>query len=149
MKSIITLLALVSLSLAGIKDLKLSFELESAWVPSASSSEYLAPRDIKYSATKNVFCGTVKPSFEWLFVYGWFEVSTYSAAPKEGIAFIPFRTSYSNEIGLFHQFSSIRLSAGWLHNCQHQTMNATYYDLEKRFNDYGCDKVFLRFHWSN
>jgi hypothetical protein len=63
--------------------------------------------------------------------------------------FVPFRMSYSNEIGLKHQFSSFTLSGGWMHNCQHQVIIATYYDWTKRWDDVGYDKVFIRFHFSN
>lgn len=151
MKSIVTLLVLFSLSLAG--DLKLSCDVEPAWIPRAASSEYLPPDEIRYKATENAFCLTVKPAFDWRFLYGWFELSAFSAAPKKGISFSPFRMSYSNEIGLYHNFSSFKLSAGWTHNCQHQVITATYQDdridTRKIWNDVGYDKVFARFSWSN
>jgi len=146
-KSIITLLAFASLSLAG--NLKLSCDVEPAWIPCAASSIYLTPKELEYKATKNAFVLTAKPQIEWKIFYGWFEFSAFSAAPKKGVSFVPFRISYSNEIGLKHQFSSVTLSGGWMHNCQHQTMIATYYDYSKRWNDFGYDKVFIRFHFSN
>lgn len=146
-KSIIIILTLTSLSLAG--DLKLSMDTELGYIPRAASSEYLTPKEIKYSATDNVFCLTLKPAFDWRFLYGNIELTAYSASPKSGMSFVPFRMSYSNEIGLKHQFSSFELSGGWMHNCQHQVIVATYYDWEKKWNDFGYDKVFLRFHFSN
>lgn len=147
LKSIITILALASLSLAG--NLKLSCDVEPAWIPQAANSEYLTPSDIKYRATKNAFCLTVKPQLEWRFLYGWFEFSAFSAAPKSGISFVPFRMSYSNEVGLQHQFSSFKISGGWIHNCQHQVITAARYYYYAAWNDVGYDKVFLRFHFSN
>lgn len=146
-KSLIIILALTSLSLAG--DLKLSCDVEPAWIPRAASSEFLTPSNIEYKATDNVFCLTVKPQIDWKFLYGWFELSAFSASPKSGISFVPFRMSYSNEIGLKHQFSSFTLTCGWSHNCQHQVITAARYYGYAIWNDVGYDKVFLRFHWSN
>ena len=146
-KSLIIVLAVSSLSLAG--DLKLSCDVEPAWIPKAASSEYLTPKEIKYMATDNAFCLTVKPQLEWKFLYGWFEFSAFSAAPKSGTSFVPFRMSYSNEIGLQHQFSSFRISGGWMHNCQHQVITAARYPVNAIWSDVGYDKVFVRFHFSN
>lgn len=145
-KSIITLLVLVSLSLAG--DLKLSMDTELGYIPRAASSEYLPSNEFKYSATDNAFALTLKPSFDWKFLYGNIELTAFSAAPKEGVSFVPYRISYSNEIGLYHQFPSFKLSAGWMHNCQHKVIIATYYDTQKKWNDFGYDNIFIRFHWS-
>lgn len=147
MKPIIFLLSLLSLSLAG--DLKLSCDVEPAWIPRAASSEYLPPKEIRYKATDNAFCLTVKPQIDWKFLYGWFEFSAFSAAPKSGTSFVPFRMSYSNEIGLKHQFSSFTLYGGWMHNCQHQVITATECYAKAAWSDVGYDKIFLRFHFSN
>lgn len=141
------LLLLVSVSVAG--DLKLSCDVEPAWIPAAASSEYLTPDEIGYTATENAFCLTVRPAIDWKFVYGWFELSAFSAAPRHGNSFVPFRMSYSNEVGLKHQFSSFTLSGGWLHNCQHQVMIASFHCSERKWNDFGYDKIFLKFSFSN
>jgi hypothetical protein len=146
-KSLITILALTSLSLAG--DLKLSCDVEPAWIPRAASSEFLPPNQIRYESTDNAFCLTLKPAFEWRFLYGNIELTAFSAAPKEGVSFVPYRISYSNEIGLYHQFPSFKLSAGWMHNCQHQVITAARYPVTAVWNDAGYDKVFIRFHFSN
>lgn len=146
-KSLITLLVLASLSLAG--DLKLSCDVEPAWIPRAASSEYLTPKEIRYKATDNVFCLTVKPAFDWKFLYGNVELTAFSAAPKEGISYVPFRMSYSNEIGLKHQFSSFTLSGGWMHNCQHMVITAARFPVGEKWSDVGFDKIFLRIHFSN
>lgn len=149
-KSLITVLFSIflnfSLSLAG--DLKLSCDVEPAWIPQAASSEYITPKEIEYTATKNAFVVTAKPRIDWIFLYGWFEFSAYSASPKQGNSFVPFRTSYSNEIGIQHDFSFLNISAGWTHNCQHQIMVASLYDRTRKWNDIGYDKVFIKFHWS-
>jgi hypothetical protein len=145
-KSIIFVLALTSLSLAG--DLKLSCDVEPAWIPRAASSEYLTPKEIRYKATDNAFCLTLKPAFDWKFLYGNVELTAFSASPKEGVSFVPYRISYSNEIGLYHQFPSFKISGGWMHNCQHKVIIATYYDTKSKWNDFGYDNIFIRFHWS-
>lgn len=146
-KSIITLLVLASLSLAG--DLKLSCDVEPAWIPQAASSEFLPPKEILYKATKNAFCLTLKPAFEWKFFYGNIDLTAFSATPKSGASFVPFRMSYSNEIGLKYQFSSFTASAGWTHNCQHQVITACDIGYEEPWKNAGYDKIFLRFHFSN
>lgn len=129
--------------------LLLSMDFETGYIPRAASSEYLTPQDCKYSATDNVFELTLKPAFEWEFLYGNVELTAFSASPKEGASFVPFRMSYSNEIGLFFQSKTFKASAGWIHNCQHQVMTATYYDLNKRWNDFGYDKIFVKVSFSN
>lgn len=146
-KSLIAVLALASLSLAG--DLKLSCDVEPAWIPRAASSEYLPPKEIRYKATDNAFCLTLKPAFDWRFLYGNIELTAFSASPKSGTSFVPYRISYSNEIGVQYQFSSFKLSAGWFHNCAHKVAIATYYDWDNHWADIGHDKIYLRFLFSN
>lgn len=146
-KSLITVLVLTSLSLAG--DLKLSMDTELGYIPQAASSEYLPPKEIRYKATDNAFCLTLKPAFDWKFLYGNVELTAFSASPKDGMNFVPFRMSYSNEIGIKHQFSNFTLFGGWMHNCQHKVIIATYYDTKKKWNDFGYDNIFIRFHFSN
>lgn len=154
-----------SLSLAG--DLKLSMDTELGYIPRAASSEYLPSDEFKYSATDNAFVLSLAPTIEYPFrfrkiedgfrihnieafvLYGSIELTAFSAAPKEGVSFVPYRISYSNEIGVYHQFESFRLTAGWMHNCQHKVIIATYYDTQKKWNDFGYDNIFLRFHFSN
>lgn len=147
MKSIIIILALASLSLSG--GLKLSMDTELGYIPRAASSEFLPPKEIKYKATDNAFCLTLKPAFDWNFLYGNIEITAFSASPKQGSSFVPFRMSYSNEIGLKHQFSLFTASAGWMHNCQHQVNTACDIGYDEPWKNTGYDKIFLRFHFSN
>jgi hypothetical protein len=146
-KSLITIIALFSLTRAEVP--KLSMDTELGYMPRAASSEYLPPKEIRYKATDNAFCLTLRPAFDWRFLYGNIELTAFSAAPKSGSSFVPFRMSYSNEIGLKHQFSSFTLSGGWMHNCQHQVIVGGLMEGNKTWNDFGYDKVFLRFHFSN
>lgn len=150
MKAVIVLFSIfLNFSLSLAEKPKLSCDVETGYIPRAASSEYLPSNEFKYSATDNAFCLTLKPSFEWKFLYGNIELTAFSAAPKEGVSFVPYRISYSNEIGLYHQFSSFKLTAGLKHNCQHKVIIATYYDTQKKWNDFGYDNIFIRFHWSN
>lgn len=127
----------------------LSFDVETGYIPYAASSAYQTPKEIEFKATKNVFMLDLKPSFEWVFVYGNVDLTAFSASPKGGQTFVPFRMSYSNEFGLFYKAKTFKASLCWEHNCQHQVMVATYFDSEKRFNDFGYDKIFLRVSFSN
>lgn len=149
MKSIITLLALASLSLAG--DLKLSCDVEPAWIPRAASSEFLPPNEIKYQATDNAFCLTLKPAFDWKYVYGNIELTAYSASPKEGTSFVPYRMSYSSDLGVKYKISQLHLTTffGWQRNCGHQVATITNYHNDQKTLDAGFDKIYLRFSWSN
>jgi hypothetical protein len=151
-KSIITLFFSIFLnfSLSLASDLKLSMDTELGYVPRAASSEYRTPKEIRYKATDNVFMLTLAPAFEWRFLYGSIDLTAFSAAPKEGVSYVPFRMSYSNEFGLYHQFSSFKASLGWMHNCQHQVITSSPTPRQQKvWNDVGYDKVFLRIHFSN
>lgn len=129
--------------------LLLSMDFETGYIPRAASSEYLTPQDCKYSATDNVFELTLKPSFEWKFLYGNVELTAFSASPKDGSSFVPFRMSYSNEIGLSYRSKTFSASAGCVINCQHRVIVATYYDNRKMWNDFGYTKFFAKFSFSN
>lgn len=148
-KLFIIILAFASLSLAG--DLKLSCDVEPAWIPRAASSEFLPPNQIRYESTDNAFCLTLRPAFDWKYCYGMAELVAFSSSPKEGTSFCPYRMSYSSDIGIKYQISQIHLTTflGWQRNCAHVVTIATNNDFSHFWKDAGYDKVYLRFHFSN
>ena len=145
-KSIIIIVSVVSMSFSQVK---FSLDGEVGYIPRAVTSAYKTPKEIEYKATEHVFMLSLIPQLEWKFVYGKIDLTAFSAAPKQGIAYKPFRMSYGNEIGIFHNFDSFKLSLSWEHNCQHQVIVAVYYDQIAHFSDIGYDKIFIRFQTPN
>lgn len=149
MKAIILLLSLVAFSVAG--DLKLSCDFEPAWIPRAASSEFLPPKQLRYVSTDNAFCLTLRPSFDWTFFYGSAELVAFSASPKKGTSFCPYRMSYSSDLGLKYRISQIHLTTflGWQRNCAHVVTIASNNDFSHFWKDAGYDKIYLRFSFAN
>jgi hypothetical protein len=145
-KSILTVL---SLSAIAVSQPVFSFDADLGYVPNNASIVYKNPFENHYSTYERVFLLTLHPSLEWKFVYGNLTISSFSAPPKKGMSFTPFRVVWGNEFGLFYQFKQFRISAGWDHNCAHKVMVTSFSDKQGQLVDNAYDKIYLRFSYSN
>ena len=146
LKTILIVLSIVSMSFS---QLKFSFDGDVGIVPKTMNQAYIYPDNYKYVAYRDVFFLTLSPRIEWKFIYGDLSFTSFSNKAKKNKTFVPFRVTWKNEIGLFHDFKNFRLSIAWDHLCGHRSMP----DISGKENfdlfDNAYDKVFLRFSHKN
>lgn len=149
-KLFVLLTVLVSATVAGIKDLKLSLDFDAGYIPKAASREYKTPIEDLYKAYAQVLNTQIKLHLEYKFVYTTLSTFSFSSLPKSGHSFWPFRTTYNTEFGIYRDAGPFRFSLGYEHNCSHRIITTVDGpDKTYRPSDNGYDNIFIRFHYAN
>lgn len=147
LKSILVALIVVQSCFAS--DLKLSLDSDFGIVPISRNVAYTAPDEYKCSTYRDVLFLTLSPKLDFKFIYGLLSIAAFSCKTDKDVTFHPFRTVFENEIGLYKQFSEIRLSVYWKHQCSHSIVVRNEFDENHDLFDNAYDKVSLRFSYTN